>query len=115
NFARAAFEFVESLRPVPSEEARHRAVGEEPAAGLAARAVIRLILGVDDPLNRGAARGARLTIAAVHGHLGAEGRDLLGEARPGLRREAVPPRDERRPDRLAAALDLSLVQSATDT
>src|SRR5207248_5900397 len=38
---------VERLRPVGMEQPRERAVGEHPAAGLAARAVVGLVLGVD--------------------------------------------------------------------
>ena len=42
------------------QEARERAVGEQASAGLARRAVVRLVVGVDDPLDRRAARGAGL-------------------------------------------------------
>ena len=50
------------------------------AAGLAARAVVALVLGVHDALHRRAAHGTRLIERAVHGHLRPERGDLLREA-----------------------------------
>ena len=44
------------------------------------RAVVRLVLGVDDALHRRAAHRARLAVAAVHRHAVAERGDLLREA-----------------------------------
>src|SRR5439155_907551 len=70
--------------------------GEEPAARLAPRAVVRLVLGVDDALHRGAARRARLAVAPVDGHPFAERRDPLGELRTGLPPQPFAPVEQRR-------------------
>ena len=78
--ALALLELLERPRPVAVQQPRQRAVGEQPAAGLAARAVVGLVLGVDDALHRRAADRAGLAEAAVHRHPRAERRDLLGEA-----------------------------------
>src|SRR5256885_17132189 len=43
---------INRLRPVPMQQSRERPVGEQLAAGLAARAVVRLVLCVDDALDR---------------------------------------------------------------
>src|SRR5207237_4035679 len=84
--AAALFHFFESPGPVGLEEAGEGAIGEQAAAGLAARAVVDLVLGVDDPLHRRAADRARAPIAAVDGHLLAERGDVLGEALGGVTR-----------------------------
>src|SRR5678810_509334 len=44
-------ELLETLRPVLLEQPRQRAVGEQAAFGLAGRAVVRLVVGVDDALH----------------------------------------------------------------
>ncbi len=81
-----------------------RAVGEHLASGLAARAVVRLVVGVDDALHRRTAIGARQAEAAMHRHRRVKGGDLL---RPvaGLAREARRPLGECRLRRLEKALD----------
>ena len=61
------------------QEARERAVGEHPAAGLAARTVVRFVGGVADALDRRAAVRAGLGVAPVHRHAVAKGGDLLGK------------------------------------
>ena len=53
-------------------------IGEDAAAGLALRAVVRLVLRVDDALHGRAAVGAGLVVPAVHGHVGPERGDLVG-------------------------------------
>ncbi len=80
------FEFVEGARPVGAEETGEAAVGEELAAGLAGGAVIGLVVGVSDALDLFAAARARLPVAAVDGHVLAEGGDFFGECRVRLRR-----------------------------
>src|SRR6185436_2340037 len=84
-------QLLERLRPVLLHQPRQHAVGEQAAAGLAGGAVIGLVLGVEDALHRRAADGAGLAVAAVHGHLRAEGGDLLGEVVAGLRAQAGDP------------------------
>ena len=74
-------ELLQRLRPVAAQQLRERAVGEELAARLAGRAVVRLVLRVDDPLDRRPADGTRLAVAAVHGHPLAERGHLLRESR----------------------------------
>src|SRR5262245_30922907 len=65
-------ELVDRARPAFVQQPRQGAVGENDAVGLAARAIVALVFGVDDPLHRCAAHRARLAVAAMHGHLGAE-------------------------------------------
>ncbi len=89
--ATGPLEFVQVPGPVVFQQARERAVGEDLAAGLAAGAVVRLAVGVADALDRGRAVRAGLAEAAVDGHVGAEGRDALGEAVARLGAEAVDP------------------------
>src|SRR5439155_24717289 len=84
------------LRPALPGRWRERAVGEEPAARLAPRAAVLLVLGVDDALHRGAARRARLAVAPVDGHPFAERRDPLGELRTGLPPQPFAPVEQRR-------------------
>ena len=48
----AAFQLVKGLRPVILQQLRERAVGEQPAFGLAHRAIVDLVLAVDDALHR---------------------------------------------------------------
>src|ERR1700735_287416 len=64
------FEFVERTRPVLVHQSRKRAVGEQPASGLALCTIVRFVTCVADALDLGAASRARLSIEAVHGHLG---------------------------------------------
>ena len=61
-----SLDVVDGARPVVLEQAGHRAVGQNAAARLAARAVVRLVVGVADPLDGRAADRTRLPEAAVH-------------------------------------------------
>src|ERR1700758_3810000 len=61
-------EVFERPRPVPSQKLRKRPIDEQLAAGLASRAVVRLVFRVDDSLDGIAANGTGLPVAAVHGH-----------------------------------------------
>ena len=92
----ARLELLERARPVAVQEPRQRAIGEQSAAGLAGRAVVRLVLGIDDALHGRAAAGAGLTVAAVHRHAVAKRRHLLGETRARLGTEALDPLPEHR-------------------
>jgi hypothetical protein len=47
----ARLPLVHGLGPVAVEQARERAVGKQAAAGLAARAVVGLVVGADDALH----------------------------------------------------------------
>src|SRR5690606_26591632 len=69
-YARRPLELVDGLRPVVLQQARQRPVGQETAPGLAGGAVVRLVVGVDDPLHRRSAPWARLAVLAVHRHVG---------------------------------------------
>src|ERR1700744_4770056 len=90
-FALERFQFVERARPVGAEESGERAVGEDAAVGLAGGAVVGFVVGVADALDGRAAAWAGKIEAAVHGHLGTEGGDLLGEVFLGFGVEAVDP------------------------
>src|SRR5688572_27786496 len=65
--------------PVAAQQAAQGAVGQHLAVGLAARAVVDLVLGVADALHQSLAGRAGLQVATVHGHIGAKRGDLLGE------------------------------------
>src|ERR1700694_3209992 len=75
----ALLHLLERARSVRAQETRKSAGGEAPAARLALRAVVRLVVRVADALDGGAAVGAGLAVAAVDGHRGPEGRHALGE------------------------------------
>ena len=72
-------QLVDILGPAVMQQPRQRSVGEDLAAGLAARAVVRFVLGVDDALYRCAADRAWLAVAPVHGHRVVERGDLFRE------------------------------------
>ncbi len=89
------FKLVECAGPVGSEETREAAVGEDSAAGLAGGAVVGLVVGVADALDRRGAAWAWEIEAAVNGHIRTEGGDLLGETLLGFLVEAIDPGPER--------------------
>ena len=89
-----ALQLVERSRPIIFQQPRQRAVGEDAASGLAARAVVGLVVGVADPLYGGAADRARFAEPAVDGHARAERRDFLGKAVAGLGAESLDPFEE---------------------
>src|SRR5580698_11112472 len=82
-------ELIECARPVRTEQSRQAAIGEELAAGLATRTVVRLVVGVADALHRLLTARTGLAITPVHRHLGAKGGDFLREAPRGLGDQAV--------------------------
>src|SRR5262249_43854468 len=65
-----------------------------PASRLARRAIVGLVLGVDDPLDGLAARRAGLAVAPVRSHVAAEGGDTLGKFSASLSPEALDPIEE---------------------
>src|SRR5436190_21667629 len=87
----AALEVIERLWPVVLQQSRQAAVGEQLAAGLARRAIVRFVGRVLDSLDRRAAHGTRLSIAAVGGHAFAKRRHLLGKFSARLRDQLVTP------------------------
>src|SRR4029078_9594433 len=60
---------VKRARPVVLEQPRQRAIGQQAAAGLALRAVVALVVGVDNVLDQRTANRTRLLEAGVHPHL----------------------------------------------
>jgi hypothetical protein len=104
-FGSEEFEFVEGTGPVFVEETGEHAVGEELAAGLAHRAVIRFVGGVTDALDFCGAARAGLFVAAMNGHAFAEGGDFFGEFAGGFGAEAISPVRETRADGFEEALD----------
>src|SRR5438128_1708777 len=90
-----SFQFFEVARPIVLEQARQRTVGENLAPGLAARAVVRLIVGVDDALNRRSADRTRLAESAMRCHLGPEGGHFLRKAGAYVLAQALGPVAER--------------------
>ena len=97
---------LEALRPVAVEKAREGPVREELAARLARRAVVRLVVCVDDALDFRPAGGARLAVLAVHGHLRPEGGHLLGELLAGVPAQPLRPVEKRLLRRVVKAGDL---------
>jgi hypothetical protein len=89
------FEFVEGAGPIGTEEAGEAAVGEDFAAGLASWTVVGFVVCVADALDGCGAARAGLEIAAVRGHVGAEGGYFFGELELGFCIEAVYPGLER--------------------
>ena len=95
----ALLQLLERPRPVVLEQPRQRAIGQQLAAGLAGRTVVRFVRGVANALHRRAAHRTRLAVAAVHGHPVAKRRHLLGKRRrrsPSCSR-CAPRRQRRRP------------------
>src|SRR5439155_16455682 len=103
---------LQAPRPVVLQKPGERAVRQQHAARLAARAVVGLVLGVDDALHGRAAVGTRLAVAPMDGHPLAEGGHLFGEAVAGLRAQAFGPLVERRPRRRVEARDLVVAELA---
>src|SRR5262245_884044 len=96
----ALLELLERARPVVPQETRQRTVREHPPPCLAARAVVGLVLRVDDALDGRATGRARLSIATVDGHAVAECGHALREAAGRLSSKAVDPVGQRGPHRL---------------
>ena len=88
-------QLINRLRPIAMQQARESPVGKQPPSGLAAGAVVRLVLGVDDVLYGGAAVGAWFAVAAVDGEVGAERGDFLGESIDSLGAESLGPFEQR--------------------
>src|SRR6185436_4148571 len=82
---------VDALRPIVLQQPRKGPVGKELSARLAARAVVGLILGIDDPLNRRIAHRTGLAVAPMHRHSLPESRDLLGKPLAGFGPKDVGP------------------------
>src|SRR5215211_187549 len=101
---------LEAARPVLAKQSRQRPIGEQPASGLARRAVVALVLGVDDALHRRSTDRAGLLEAAVHAHRLVEGGYLLRERAAGGGAQPFDPRSERRPCRVVKRGDLGLVE-----
>src|SRR5205085_9035804 len=73
------FPFFDGSRPIVLEQPRQRAIGEQLAAGLTARAVVTLVFGVHDPLDRCPTGSARLSKSTVNGHVRTKGGDFFRE------------------------------------
>src|SRR6478672_612393 len=105
-----SIQLVDGSRPVLLEEPGQCAIGKEPASGLAARAVVRLVRRVPNALHRRSARGTGEPEAPVDRHLLVEGSHFLGEAVTDCRAQAPGPFAQRRQRRVAQPLDLLLVE-----
>ena len=86
---------LEVFRPVALEKPRQRSVGEELPAGLASRAVVAFVVGVDNPLHRRTADRAWLFEASVDRHRFAERRHLFWEPPAGLSTQSINPFQQR--------------------
>ena len=85
---------VEISWPVVLEQARKRAVGEDPAFGLTAGTIVGFVIGIADSLHGCAAYWAGLTEPAVNSHLGTKRGDFLGPAVTGLGSKTLDPFEE---------------------
>ena len=103
-------ELLERARPVALEQPRERAIREQLSLRLAGCAVVRLVAGVDDPLDGRGAGGTRLAVASVRGHLGPEGRHLLRKAFTRLRAQSLDPDAQHRLRRREQPLALLFLQ-----
>ena len=85
------FQFLDAARPVGLEQPGEGAVGKQFAAGLATRAVVALVVRVDDALHQGRAHRAGLPVLAVHRHPRVERGHLLRKRCPTLRAQELDP------------------------
>src|SRR5262245_25010229 len=104
----------ERARPIGAEKARERAIGQQSSAGLAAGAVVGLVLGIHDALHRRSTHGTGLLVTAVHRHLGAKGGHALGKIRPALRAQTLGPLHEHGARSLTKTGDLLIRQLARE-
>src|SRR5581483_3182645 len=108
----ARLELVERARPVLMEQARERAIGEQPSRGLAGRTVVGFVVSVADPLNRRAADRTGRAIATMNRHRGSKGRHVFGESVAGLGAQPRDPFAECVAGRLVEAFDFPLAELA---
>src|SRR2546423_10505193 len=88
-------ELVDRARPILFEKTREGAVSEQPPIGLAARTIVRLVVGVSNALHGRTTDRAWLTELAVYGHLFAEGSDFGWKLALRFLAQPVRPLDER--------------------
>src|ERR1044071_7296977 len=105
-----SLELLHRLRPIALEQSRQCAVGEHPAAGLATRTVVSLVVRIADALHLGAARRAGQSEAPVHRHLRPESGDLLREFAVRLLAQPLRPLRQYRADRIVELADRGLVE-----
>src|SRR6516162_8508617 len=100
------FHLLERARPVSAQQARQCTVGEEPPTGLAARAVVCLVVRVGNPRDRRPASRARFSVPSVDRHAFVKGGHFLGEAFAGFAPKTLGPFEQRPPRRVEEPLHL---------
>ena len=90
-FFSALLEFVEMGGPIVLEQSRKRAIGEDLSASLATGAIVRLVVGIANPLHRRTAHRTGLPVLSVNGHLRSKRRHALGKAVVAFGAEALGP------------------------
>src|SRR5690606_32111850 len=105
-----AFQLLERARPVLPQQLREGAIMQEAPAGLAAGAVVGLVLAVDDSLDGGATMGARLAVPPVYLHPRVERGDLLWKAVARFGGEQLGPFPEQALRRLVEGCDLLVAE-----
>jgi hypothetical protein len=85
---------IEGAGPVRAEEAREASIGKDLAPGLAAGAIVGLVVSVTNALHFLSAARTGLVVAAVYGKLRTEGSYLLRERLLGFVSKAVDPERE---------------------
>src|ERR671910_760809 len=104
------FYLINRPRPILFQQPRHRSVRQQPSAGLTPRAVVRLVVGVADPLYRCTADRARKLVSTVHCHAFPKGGHLLGELLPLFLPQPGNPMLERRSRGMVEAVDLVVAE-----
>src|SRR5258706_9916675 len=103
-------QLVQTPWPVVFEQTRQGTIRQQLAAGLAFRAVISFVVGVDDALHRRAAHWTGFAVFAVHRHLVAKRRDALGKIFAGLFAQTLDPFAETIFRRLEERFNLAFAQ-----
>src|SRR5206468_319399 len=89
------FPLIQTTRPVLFEQARERAICEQAPFSLAGRAVVALVLCINDPLDGRTAGRAWLAVSSVYGHLRPKCCDLRRKVGSCFRTQPVDPFRER--------------------
>src|SRR5918993_184425 len=102
--------FINRPGPILFQQPRHGAICKQSSTRLTPRAVIRLVVGVADPLDRCTAYGTRKLVPSMNCHAFAKGGQLLGKLLPLFLPQLGNPVLERRSRGMVQALDLLIAE-----
>src|SRR5688572_6858863 len=108
----SSVELVDRARPVLLQETGQCTVGEQSSLSLAARAIVRFVARIPNPLNRTRANRTRLPVATVNRHPLAESSDLFRKAVPRGLTKTLDPLEERLTSRVEKCRYLVIGQTA---